>query len=50
MSHDFYDFNILEEGSKQMVKLIEELYSDQDPERLVSPQVEPGFLRSKLAK
>lgn len=31
MSHDFYDYKILTEGSSAMVKLIQELYSDSDP-------------------
>lgn len=50
MSHEFYDYKTLAEGSASMVKLIQELYSDSDPERLISPAVSPGFLRNKLAE
>ena len=49
MSHQFYDYKTLTEGSADMVKLIQDLYSDNDPDRLVLPPVSPGFLRNKIS-
>lgn len=46
MSHAYYDFSTLEEGSRQMVELIKECYAN--TEGKVSPDVEPGFLRKLL--
>jgi hypothetical protein len=46
MSHFYYDFTTLEEGSKKMVDLFKEYYTR--PEGLVNPNVKPGFLRHEL--
>lgn len=43
MSHPYYDFTTLEEGSKLMVELLKECYAS--TEGKVSPDVQPGFLR-----
>lgn len=48
MSHQFYDFDTLQQGTSKMVETIKELYQDSDPSRLVSPPVTPGFLRNSL--
>lgn len=46
MSHTYYDFATLEEGSRQMVELIKECYADTD--KPVHPNPKPGFLRHVL--
>lgn len=46
MSHEYYDFATLEEGSKLMIQLIKECYSDTD--KPVHPDPKPGFLRHAL--
>jgi aromatic-L-amino-acid decarboxylase len=46
MSHTFFDYETLEKGTAQMVKLIEECYAK--TEGPVLPDVKPGFLRHQL--
>lgn len=41
MAHQFYNFEALQTGAKQMIDLIKEKYCESD--RPVLPKVNPGF-------
>jgi hypothetical protein len=49
MSHFFYDFETLESGTKDMVDSLKRMYEGMSAKK-VSPNVEPGFLRSQLSE
>lgn len=48
MSRFFYDFDTLEKGTKLMVQLLKE--TTVDTNKPVMPNVQPGFIRNKLAE
>ena len=47
MSHLFFDFPTLENGTKEMVESIKKTYAEMKDKK-VSPSVQPGFLRTQL--
>lgn len=48
MSRFFYDFDTLQKGTKLMVQLLKETTVDHN--KPVMPNVQPGFIRNKLAE